>query len=59
MPSRWGFALADPLWRKLEGVKAGDVYEVSDAIRNTAGGIIAGNLVLDDIEEIYDLDSTR
>jgi iron complex transport system substrate-binding protein len=51
--------LADPLWQNLEVVKAGRVHEVSDAIWNTAGGIIAGNLLLDDIEEIYGLDSTR
>ena len=59
MPSRWGFALADPLWRNLEVVKAGNVHEVSEAIRHTAGGIIAGNLMLDNIEEIYGCDSTR
>ena len=51
--------LADPLWLNLEVVKAGNVHEVSDAIWNTAGGIIAGNLMLDDLEEIYGLDSTR
>ncbi|MBJ3783177.1 ABC transporter substrate-binding protein [Devosia sediminis] len=51
--------LADPLWQNLEVVKAGKVHEVSDAIWNTAGGIIAGNLLLDDIEEIYGLESTR
>ena len=51
--------LADPLWQNLEVVKAGKVHEVSDAIWNTAGGIIAGNLMLDDIEAIYGLESTR
>ena len=51
--------LADPLWQNLEVVKAGKVYPVSDAIWNTAGGIIAGNLLLDDIEKIYGLPSTR
>ena len=51
--------LADPLWQNLEVVKAGKVYPVSDAIWNTAGGIIAGNLLLDDIETIYGLPSTR
>jgi iron complex transport system substrate-binding protein len=51
--------LADPLWQSLEVVKAGKVHEVSDAIWNTAGGIIAGNLLLDDIETIYGLASTR
>lgn len=51
--------LADPLWQNLAVVKAGNVHEVSDAVWNTAGGIIAGNLLLDDIEAIYGLESTR
>jgi iron complex transport system substrate-binding protein len=51
--------LADPLWQNLEVVKAGKVHEVSDAVWNTAGGIIAGNLLLDDIESVYGLASTR
>ena len=51
--------LADPLWNNLAVVKAGKVHAVSDAVWNTAGGIIAGNLLLDDIEKIYGLDSTR
>ncbi|PXA98457.1 iron siderophore-binding protein [Nostoc sp. 3335mG] len=51
--------LADPLWNNLEVVKAGKAQPVSDAIWNTAGGIIAANLLLDDIEKIYGLESTR
>lgn len=51
--------LADPLWNNLEVVKAGKAYPVSDAIWNTAGGYIAANLMLDDIEKIYGLESTR
>lgn len=43
----------DPLWQNLEVVKAGKVHKVSDAIWNTAGGILAANLLLDDIAEIY------
>lgn len=50
---------ADALWQNLEVVKAGKVHAVSDAVWNTAGGIIAGNLLLDDIEAIYGLPSTR
>jgi len=50
---------ADPLWQNLDVVKAGKVYPVSDAIWNTAGGIIAANLLLDDVETIYGLESTR
>ena len=50
---------ADPLWQNLDVVKAGKAYMVSDAIWNTAGGIIAANLMLDDLERFYDLPSTR
>ncbi|MEQ6390648.1 ABC transporter substrate-binding protein [Bacillaceae bacterium S4-13-58] len=41
----------DPLWNSLEAVKAGKVYEVSDTIWNTAGGVLAANLMLDDLKE--------
>lgn len=41
----------DPLWNSLEAVKAGKAYEVSDTIWNTAGGVLAANLMLDDLEE--------
>ncbi|MNW00041.1 putative siderophore-binding lipoprotein YfiY precursor [compost metagenome] len=51
--------MADPLWQNLEVVKAGKVHPVSDAVWNTAGGIIAGHLMLDDIETIYGLAATR
>jgi len=49
----------DPLWQNLEVVKAGKAHPVDDAIWNTAGGIIAANLMLDDLERIYELQSTR
>lgn len=51
--------LDDPLWLNLDVVKAGKVHAVSDAIWNTAGGVIAAHLMLDDLEEIYGLESTR
>ncbi|MFF2753722.1 ABC transporter substrate-binding protein [Psychrobacillus sp. NPDC058041] len=44
----------DPLWKNLNAVKAGNVHEVSDAIWNTAGGVIAANLMLDEIETIFE-----
>ncbi|MGM0836168.1 MAG: ABC transporter substrate-binding protein [Bacillota bacterium] len=44
--------LEDPLFKNLAVVKAGNVHEVSDAVWNTAGGVIAANLMLDDIEKI-------
>ena len=40
----------DSLWKNLEVVKAEKAYKVDDAIWNTAGGVIAANLLLDDIE---------
>ncbi len=51
--------LNDPLWLNLEGVKAGKAQRVSEIIWNTAGGIYAAHLMLDDIEAIYGLESTR
>ncbi|GGA49782.1 ABC transporter substrate-binding protein [Pelagibacterium lentulum] len=45
--------LNDPLWLALDVVKNGNVHPVSDAIWNTAGGVIAANLMLDDIASIY------
>lgn len=46
-------AVSDPLWLSLSAVKAGKVHEVSDPIWNTAGGILAANLMLKDIARIY------
>lgn len=45
--------LEDPLWKSLSAVKAGKVHAVDDAIWNTAGGVIAAGLMLDDVAEIY------
>lgn len=42
--------LNDPLFKNLEVVKAGNVYKVDDTIWNTAGGIKAAFLLLDDLE---------
>lgn len=43
--------IKDPIWNNLEAVQAGKAYEVSDTIWNTAGGVMAANLMLDDLEE--------
>ena len=51
--------LNDPLWLNLEGIKAGKAQRVSEIIWNTAGGIYAAHLMLDDIEAIFGLESTR
>ncbi|WP_226682219.1 ABC transporter substrate-binding protein [Sutcliffiella horikoshii] len=45
--------LEDPLFNNLEVAKAGNVHEVSDAVWNTAGGVLAANLMLDDIEKVF------
>ena len=45
--------LEDPLWQSLSAVQAGRVHAVSDAIWNTAGGILAAQLMLEDIARIY------
>lgn len=45
----------DPLWKNLGAVKNGRAYKVSDAIWNTAGGIKAANLMLDELYEIYEI----
>lgn len=51
--------LSDPLWQNLDAVKAGHAQRVSDSSWIAAGGIFAAHLVLDDIEAIYGLSSTR
>jgi iron complex transport system substrate-binding protein len=45
--------LNDPLFQNLEVAKQDKVYEVSDAIWNTAGGVMAANAMLDDIEKFF------
>ncbi|QNK59216.1 ABC transporter substrate-binding protein [Paenibacillus sp. PAMC21692] len=47
--------MKDPLWQSLEVVKNGNAIRVDDAIWNTAGGVIAANLMLDEIFAIYDI----
>lgn len=51
--------LDDPLWQSLEAVRNGNARRVSDAVWIAAGGIYAANIVLDDIEAVYGLASTR
>lgn len=46
----------EPLWRALDVVEAGRVHRVDDAVWNTAGGVIAADRMLDDIEAIYGLE---
>ncbi|MFC7365438.1 MULTISPECIES: ABC transporter substrate-binding protein [Bhargavaea] len=46
--------LNKPLFKNLEAVQAGNIYKVNDSIWNTAGGVIAANLMLDDLDEIME-----
>ncbi|OXB92086.1 ABC transporter substrate-binding protein [Parageobacillus galactosidasius] len=43
----------DPLFKSLNVAKQGKVYKVSDTIWNTAGGVLAAHLMLDDIEKHF------
>jgi iron complex transport system substrate-binding protein len=45
----------DPLFQNLEVAKKGAVHKVNDTTWNTAGGVLAANLMLDDIEEIFEI----
>lgn len=45
--------IEDPLFKNLEVSKKGNVHKVDDTTWNTAGGVIAANIMLDDIEEIF------
>ncbi|TFE23764.1 ABC transporter substrate-binding protein [Cohnella luojiensis] len=47
--------LKDPLWQSLAVVKNNKAIRVNDAIWNTAGGVIAANLMLDELYKIYDI----
>lgn len=45
--------ISDPIFKNLSVSKNHKVYKVDDAIWNTAGGVIAANLMLDDIEKYF------
>jgi iron complex transport system substrate-binding protein len=45
--------IADQLFKNLEVAKKEEVHKVSDTTWNTAGGVLAANLMLDDIEKIF------
>lgn len=45
--------LKNPLFKNLEVAKNGEVHKVDDVIWNTAGGVKAANLMLDDIENTF------
>ncbi|MNW46892.1 putative siderophore-binding lipoprotein YfiY precursor [compost metagenome] len=43
----------DPLWNSLKVVQNNKALRVDDAIWNTAGGVIAANLMLDELFKLY------
>lgn len=45
--------IEDPLFKNLKVAQEGNVHKVDDTIWNTAGGVIAANLLLDDIEKHF------
>ncbi|WP_342514761.1 iron-siderophore ABC transporter substrate-binding protein [Sporosarcina sp. FSL K6-1522] len=45
--------IEDPLFKNLNVSKEGNVSQVDDVIWNTAGGVLAANLMLDDIEAYF------
>lgn len=45
----------DPLWKSLNVVKNGKTFKVNDVIWNTAGGVKAANLLLDELGKFYDI----
>jgi iron complex transport system substrate-binding protein len=45
--------IEDPLFKNLEVAKNGEVHKVDDVIWNTAGGVKAANLMLDDIDNTF------
>lgn len=47
--------LNDPLFQKLNAVKNKKHFKVSDTIWNTAGGVLAANLMLDDIGKFFEV----
>lgn len=53
---RW---TAHPLWQNLEAVRHERVYQVDTVTWSMGAGILAANLLLDDIHEHYGLEPTR
>ncbi|MDF2961433.1 MAG: transporter substrate-binding protein [Paenibacillus sp.] len=47
--------LNDPLWKNLNVVKSGKVHKVDDAVWNTAGGVKAANIMMDELYKLYDV----
>lgn len=46
---------SDPLWKNLNVVKNNKSFKVNDTIWNTAGGVLAANLLIDDLYRVFDI----
>jgi len=51
--------LNDPLWLNLQAVQNDNAMRVDDGTWVAAGGVLAANILLDDVEAAYGLASTR
>lgn len=49
----------NPLWSKLDGVKAGNVHEVADEIWMTSVSLQGADLMMDDMAKIFDVDPMK
>jgi iron complex transport system substrate-binding protein len=45
-----------PLWKNLDAVKAGQVYQIDEVAWNMAGGVISANTMLDQLYEHFGLE---
>jgi iron complex transport system substrate-binding protein len=45
-----------PLWQELEAVKNDEVYMIEEETWNAGGGILAADLMLDDLYDIFDVE---
>ncbi|MQA82940.1 MAG: ABC transporter substrate-binding protein [Streptosporangiales bacterium] len=51
--------LRNPLWKRLDGVQAGNVHEVRDEIWMTSVSVQGAHLIMDDLAKIFDVDPMR
>ena len=49
----------NPLWKQLQGVKAGNVHDVRDEIWMTSVSVQGADLVLDDLAKTFSVDPAR
>ena len=49
----------NPLWKQLQGVKAGNVHDVPDEIWMTSVSVQGAELVLDDLAKTFGVDPAR